>query len=98
MFAWFESREAVEFGRSLADFFAERVPAKPIALDDRKAVRKFNSAVERMHLRAAEFRQRHAPNMYQRAKLMNAFQWRLLDLGYDKAMVEEMARNLVRSL
>jgi hypothetical protein len=98
MFTWFDSREATEFGTALANFFAERVPAKSIGRGDKKAIRMFNSVVERMHQRAADFRRSGALNMYKRAKLMNAFQWRLLELGYDKAMVGEMTKTLVRSL
>jgi hypothetical protein len=98
MFSWFDSREATEFGTSLADFFAERIPAKSIGRSDKKAIHKFNSVVELMHRRASDFRQRGTLNMYKRAKLMNAFQWRLLELGYDEALVGEMTKTLVRSL
>lgn len=98
MFSWFDSKAAEEFGESLANFFGERVPAKAIAPGNNKALRKFDSVLERMHLRASEFRKQQALNVYKRAKLMNAFQWRLLELGYDKAMVGEMAKSLIRSL
>jgi hypothetical protein len=36
--------------------------------------------------------------MYKKAKLANAFQWRLFDLGYDKRIVEELTKELLRSL
>jgi len=39
-----------------------------------------------------------ATRLYKKAKLANPFQWRLFDLGYDKRIVEELTKELLRSL
>jgi hypothetical protein len=95
MFKWFDARRATAFGTELADFFAERMPPAALRSRDAKTVRKAGTVKEQLLQRAAQFRDTQRPNMFQRAKLMNAFQWRLIDLGYDRAMVEEIARQLV---
>lgn len=98
MFKWFDSKEASAFGVTLADFFASRIPANSVSATDRKSLQKFSEVVAKLHAQAARFRLGHALNMYKRAKLANAFQWRLQELRYDKTVVEELTRELIRSL
>lgn len=98
MFSWFDDKAATAFGIALADFFAERVPTTSVGRGEKKALIKFASVLDRMHLRVTEFRKQAPLNLYKRAKLMNAFQWRLRELGYDQALVGEIAKSLVRSL
>lgn len=98
MFKWFDAREATELGHSLAIFLVERVPATAFPAGDRKALGKAIDVVSKMHSQIDRFRANHTLNMYQKAKMANAFQWKLFELGYDKTAVAEIAKELVRHL
>jgi len=98
LFKWFDEKEASEFGLSMADFFASRVPVKSVPASDKKSLRIVAEVVSKLHMQASRFGVEHKLNVYKRAKLTNAFQWRLFDLGYDRTVVEELTRELLRSL
>jgi hypothetical protein len=98
MLSWFDGREATTFGLDLADFFAARMPDRSLRARDAKSLRKSAMVAEKVFRRAAQFRLTHPLNMFKRAKLVNAFQWRLFELGYDRSKVEELARNIARVL
>lgn len=98
LFSWFDGREANEFGLSLAEFFAQRVPPESIPATDKKPLRKVEDVLSKMHAKLQQYRSGHKLNMYQKARLGNAFQWKLFDLGYDKLIVEELTRELLRHL
>jgi hypothetical protein len=98
MFKWFDASQATELGHSLATFLVERVPAQSFPAGDRKALGKALEVVAKMQSQIDRFRASHTLNMYQKAKMANAFQWKLFELGYDKAAVAEVAKELVRRL
>jgi hypothetical protein len=98
LFTWFDGREACEFGLSMADFFASRVSVKSVPAPDKKSLRLVAEVVSKLHMQASRFRVEHKLNVYKRAKLTNTFQWRLFELGYDRTVVEELTRELLRSL
>lgn len=95
---WFDAREAARFGASMADFFAERVPPQVVLAADKKPLRKSAGVVAKLHVQAKRFGTENRLNVFKKAKLANAFQWKLFDLGYDKRVVEELTRELLRYL
>lgn len=98
LFSWFDGREAREFGLSLAEFFAERVPPQSIPSTETKPLRKAGEVITKLHTQVQQFSAGHKLNMYKKAKLANAFQWKLFDLGYDKVIIQELTKELLRSL
>lgn len=95
---WFDSREAVAAGSSLAEQFlssaeaAERRRIKPKR--DRPVVdpmRRLLHSIER-DIRPLRL------NFYKRAKLANAFKWRLLEGGVATEAADEVTRSLVTQL
>lgn len=98
LFAWFDAREANEFGLSLAEFFAQRIPPESIPSTEKKPLRKAGEVISKLHAQVQQFRASHKLNMYKKAKLANAFQWKLFDLGYDKLIVQELTKELLRYL
>ncbi len=98
LFSWFNAREAVQFGISMADFFAARVAPNSIPAMEKKPLQKAAEVIAKMHGQAQSFRLQHKLNIYKKAKLANAFQWKLFDLGYNKVIVEELTRELLRYL
>ncbi len=98
LFKWFDAREATEFGIAIADFFAKRVPVDSIPATEEKPLRRVGEVVGKIQMQAQSFRLGHKLNVYKKAKLANAFQWKLFDLGYNKRIVEELTKELLRHL
>jgi tetratricopeptide (TPR) repeat protein len=95
---WFDARDAVAVGTALADHFlpesgsaaAERKKVTP-AKDWRANVPRFRQWVAR---EAAPLKL----NLFKRAKLLNSFKWRLLDLGFDPQSVDELTELVLMQL
>ena len=98
MLEWFDSRQAHQLGIELADFLASKVPAASLTSKNERTLSKLANALAEVHRRAHKFRSQHSLNFYKRARLMNAFQWRLIEIGYDQRLAEEWGKALVRSL
>lgn len=90
VFGWFNTREVTEFGESLAGFVAERIP--------NKSPKKAPEALSKLFAQVARFKESHKLNMYKKAKLANAFRWKLIDHGYTEEFAEEMAKELLLHL
>ena len=94
MFAWFNAKEAIEFGESLALFFAERIPPES-KLDGKGLSNKIEKALDEVKLRVVAFRKTHSLNIYKRAQLGNAFKWKLHESGFDSELVDELTKIVV---
>ncbi|HEX8961574.1 MAG TPA: hypothetical protein VF801_01115 [Rhodocyclaceae bacterium] len=79
----------------MAEFFAQRVPPESIPATEEKPLRKATEVVAKLRMQAQTFRFGHKLNIYKKAKLANAFQWKLFDLGYHKKVVEELTKELL---
>lgn len=89
-FDWLDARPATRFGEELADFLAERIPTK----NPKKAP----EALDKLFARIEQFRQANKLNMYKKAKLGNAFKWKLIDYGYEDDFIDEMTKEVLRHL
>ncbi len=98
LFKWFDAQKATQFGLSMADFFAERIPPESIPASEKKPLMKAAAVISKVHAQAQRFRTENQLNIYKKAKLANAFQWKLFDLGYDKRIAEELTKELLRYL
>ncbi|MBI5792159.1 MAG: hypothetical protein HZA63_11850 [Rhodocyclales bacterium] len=90
IFEWFRAREFTNFGVKLADFLAERIP--------NKSPKKAPEALAKLFAQVDDFKQSHKFNLYKKAKLGNAFKWRLVDHGYTDEFIEEMTKELLLRL
>jgi hypothetical protein len=95
IFDLFDAREASQFGLTLAEFIAQRIPASS---DKPKSGKKQQEIFQKAGAQIAQFKSKHKLNVYTKAKLANAFKWKLLDLGYDKALVDELTKELLVAL
>lgn len=96
LFEWFDTKDARQFGVSMAEFFAQRVPPESIPATETKPLKKAAEVISKLHAQVERFRMDHKLNIFKKAKLANAFQWKLFDLGYDKRIVEELTKELLR--
>jgi Flp pilus assembly protein TadD len=90
---WFNAREAVEVGASLADSFPPPGPtgARSRSRDGKPDIQKF---LERAVRDARPLKL----NLFRRAKLLETFKSRLLERGLDRGMAEEITHLLLVQL
>lgn len=93
---WFNAKEATEFGNSIAEYYAQRIPPESTSTDANMRKRLIE-VMAKLHIQTERFRMEHKLNVYKTAKLANAFQWKLLDLGYNKTLVEELTKELLHN-
>jgi len=91
MFSWFDASEAQQFGTTLADFFIERIPAEDSGKKEKSAAKK-QEVINKMLLQIEIFKVNHKLNIYKKAKLANAFKWRLLDAKYPSDFIDELTK------
>ena len=96
-FGWFNATEAQSFGSSLAVFFVERLPVAE-RTSSKKFEVKARDALEKMQRQVIEFRTSHRLNLYTKAKLGNAFKWKLREAGLDKDYSDKLTEWLMLQL
>lgn len=92
---WFNAREAVEVGTSLADYYLPKATTGtsahstvPRSADAGKDLQKFLQ-------RAARDVRPLKLNLFKRAKLLNSFKWRLLERGCERSTVDSLTEMLL---
>lgn len=98
VFGWLSSKEEVQFGEELAQFFIERIP--PAHADGERGVsdKKRQEVIPKMLAKVHAFKVDRTLNVYKKARLGNAFKWKLLDAGYDADWVNEMTKEVLVKL
>lgn len=93
---WFDTREAIQVGSTLADCFlqptaanGQLAPAR--AKEGRGDVQKFLQRAVR-DIRPLKL------NFFKRAKLLASFKWKLLEHGFDRTAAEELTHTLLMQL
>jgi len=94
MFSWFDARDAQQFGLSLAEFFIQRVPLEGGG-NTSKSKKKHQEVLNKMLMQLQIFKMKHKLNVYKKAKLGNAFKWKLLDANYNPKLVDELTKELL---
>lgn len=103
IFKWFNAREATEVGTALADDFALQTAlaptgARPMETEPAARAKELRRFLQRFQQRLDGEARPLRLNVFKRAKLANAFKWRLLEKGVDRETVDELTRMLVLSL
>ena len=94
MFSWFDARDAEKFGLTLAEFFMKRIPLE-VPNKKSKSIEKKQEVLNTMFSQIQQFKMKHKLNVYKKAKLGNAFKWKLLEAHYDPALVDELTKVLL---
>ena len=87
---WFNARDAVAVGNSLADSFLKSSPPRSDQTASQGARQR--AAVQQLLQRAVLDACPLKLNLFKRAKLVGSFKWRLIEHGFDPAKVEELTR------
>lgn len=93
---FFSAKNAVNFGKSLADELNEQYPVA-LDTDSKKKVSadRIGRILERIYLRAQTHRDEHSLGYYKKTRLCHAFKWRLGEIGYTKAFIDLATEGLV---
>jgi lipoprotein NlpI len=94
MISWLDARDAQQFGITLADFFMERIPLEEHNKKI-KSLAKKQAVLDKIFLQVQVFKTKNKLNIYKKARLGNAFKWKLLDANYDPALVDELTKLLM---
>lgn len=97
MISWFDAKDAEEFGRVLAKFLIERIPA---SAEQRKgkSLAKQLEVVDKLYLQIDQFKGNHKLNIYKKAKLGSAFKFELMNAGYGATFVNQITKGLMQKL
>ena len=90
---WFDASEAMQFGETLAQFHNERISLD--SAQGKKDEKKRQASLDKLFRQMSRFRAEHKLNVYQNAKMGNAFKWNLKDAGYDSDYVDQLTKQLM---
>jgi hypothetical protein len=94
MLRWFNASEAQKFGITLAEFFIERVPMEEPGRKS-KSIKRKEEVIQKMVQQIKVYRINNKLNIFQKAKLGNAFKWKLLNENYPSDFVDELTKTLL---
>ena len=96
LLAWFDVSEARNFGKTLADFYIEKIP--PNSTDQKKIAKKEQDVISKMLQQITQFKLKHKLNIYKKAQLGNTFKWELKNAGYNSAFIDALTTQLMIAL
>lgn len=97
IFNWFDSKDAEEFGKLLAQMIIEKIPVshdKPTG----KALVKQQVMADKFYLQLDQFKSNHHLNVYKKAKLCSSFKFELISAGYEIEFIEQLTSALLQTL
>jgi len=92
---WFQRKEINAFALALAQDLGRRFPPSGETRRDKGARSQLASITGRLYAQALQFRQAKRLGVYGKAKLGNAFRWKLKEMGYSQKFVHEVTHGLV---
>jgi tetratricopeptide (TPR) repeat protein len=95
---WFDAREAVEVGATLADHFLPEQQSSKSGGRKSDPPKDWRASVPRFRQRVAREAGPLKLNLFKRAKLLNSFKWRLSELGFDPKSVDELTQLVLMQL
>lgn len=95
---WFNTRDAVAVGVTLADYFQPTHGPSAAARKKSTASKDWREEVPRFRQRITREAGSLKLNLFKRAKLLNSFKWRLLELGFDREAADELTQVVLMQL
>ncbi len=96
MFQLFSAKQAVAFGRDLAQELSRQYP---VALEGsgkaKVSANRVGRILEKLYLHAQQHRDEHKLGYFRKTRLCHAFKWHLTELGYSKAFIDLATEGLV---
>jgi len=98
MFKLLDSKEVQAFATGLAEDLGRRFPPSSETRTDPGAKHQINVILEGLAARAVRFHAEKKLGIYKKAKLGNAFRWKLKELGYSDQFAEGATKEIVKRL
>ena len=98
LFQRFDTKEVEDFGTVLANDLGRRFPPASEARTDPGAKYQLKVILEGLGARAVRFHTEKRLSVYRKAKLGNVFKWRLKELGYSDAFIDNATKEIVNRL
>ena len=98
IFKAFDTRELEEFATTLAADLGRRFPPASEARTDTGAAHQIKVILEGLATRAVRYHEQHHLGLYKKAKLGNAFKWKLKELGYSAEFADNATQMIVTRL
>jgi len=94
---WLDAREVEAFGNELAEFYDAKFRENEKASNHKKA-EKQQKLIAQCLQKARQFKTTHKLNFYKKAKLGNAFKWKLRDMGHDGQLIDLLTKDILLAL
>lgn len=94
----FDTVELEKFADELAVDLGRRFPPASEGRTDAGATHQIKVILEGLAARAVRFHEQHKLGVYRKAKLANAFQWKLKEIGYSADFAERVSKEIVKKL
>lgn len=94
----FDTRELEEFAIVLANDLGRRFPPASEARTDAGAQHQIKVILEGLAMRAVRYHEQRKLGVYKKAKLGNAFKWKLKELGYSTEFAETATQVIITRL
>lgn len=94
MFKWFDTREVDALAERMIREFKERLPSASFETGGKTSEARRRKGHDVMLEQAREFAGERKLNIYQKSRLANRVKWALLEAGYPKPFVDELAYEL----
>lgn len=91
---WFDTKAVDEIADKVAQDLIQRVPPASVESDDKKAQGKQRKTQELVLRQAHDFARANKLNFYTKARLANRFKWVLIEAGYPRTFVDDIAYEL----
>jgi hypothetical protein len=97
-FSWFDAKKSKQFGEFLAEFYLERLAAEKNQRSAKIVKAKRVELLGKLQLQIRKFTSENKLNVYKKAALSNAFQWKLRDSGLEREHIDELLAWLTKVL
>ena len=91
---WFNTKEVDALADRLAGDLIKRVPVENIEAVGKKAESQKSRSREMLLRQVSEFTGNRKLNLFKKARLANRFKWTLIEAGYPREFVDNMAFEL----
>lgn len=95
IFKWFNTKEINELADQMIASFIAHIPLSDVSKGGAKAERRLAEAERHVLDMANAYAKSHKINILQKSQLPNRVKWGLLEAGYPKVLVDDLAYRIV---
>lgn len=97
IFDWLNTEQEKKFGRDLAAYVAEKIPAAHALGVKKERARKLD-IFNKLFRKVDQYKREHRLNFYKKSVFGNSFQWALIDAGFPREFAKELTTELLLRL